>query len=125
MPASSVSSLTSWGLYLLATVALLAIVSPMLSGSVQSARVGADSRNLDGVRAVLDGLRPGMSMTFSFGEGTGSDPIRLEGHQISCTSAVLKMIVPSRWGLPNMILLPSVAYHVQLEGVYVKVVGPG
>ncbi len=125
MPASSVSSLTSWGLYLLATVALLAIVSPMLSGSFQSARVGADSRNLDGVRAVLDGLQPGMRVTFSFGEATGSDPIRIEGHLISCTSAVGKMTVPSRWGLPNMILFPSVAYSVQLEGMLVKVVGPG
>ena len=125
MPASSVSSLTSWGLYLLAMVALLAIVSPMLSGSVQSARVGADSRNLDGVRAVLDGLRPGMKLTFSFGEASGSDPIRIEGHLISCTSAAGKMAVPSRWGLPSMVLLPSVAYSVELEGVLVKVVGNG
>jgi hypothetical protein len=125
MPASSVSSLTSWGLYLLATVALLAILSPMLSGSFQSARVGADSRNLDGVRSVLDGLRPGMRITFSFGEATGSDPIRIEGHLISCTSAAGKMTVPSRWGLPSMIVLPSVAYTAQLEGGSVKVVGPG
>ncbi len=125
MPASSVSSLTSWGLYLLATVALLAILSPLLSGSFQSARAGADSRNLDGVRAVLDGLRPGMTMTFSFGEATGSDPIRVEGHLISCTSALGKVTLPSRWGLPSMTLLPSVPYTVQLDGGSVKVVGPG
>ncbi len=124
MPASSVGSLTSWGLYLLATVALLAILSPMLSASFQSARVGADSRNLDGVRAVLDGLRPGMSITFSFGEATGSDQIRIEGHLISCTSAAGTMTMPSKWGLPSMILLPSVEYAVQLDGGSVKVVGP-
>jgi hypothetical protein len=125
MPASSVSSLTSWGLYLLATVVLLAILSPMLSGSFQSATAGADSRNLDGVRAVFDALQPGIRMTFSFGEATGSDPIRIGGHLITCASAVGKLTVPSRWGLPNMILLPSVDYSAQLEGVSVKVVGPG
>jgi hypothetical protein len=66
-----------------------------------------------------------MRITFSFGEATGSDPIRIEGHLISCTSAAGKMTLPSRWALPSMIVLPSVAYTVQLEGGSVKVVGPG
>ncbi|HEV2138243.1 MAG TPA: hypothetical protein VGR53_05330 [Nitrososphaerales archaeon] len=125
MPASSVSSMTSWGLYLLATAALLAILSPMLSGSFQSSTGGADSRNLDGVRAVFDALQPGIRMTFSFGEATGSDPIRIGGHLISCGSAVGNTAVSSRWGLPIMTLLPSVVYSAQLEGGHVKVVGPG
>ncbi|MDA4126263.1 MAG: hypothetical protein OK452_03530 [Thaumarchaeota archaeon] len=125
MPASSVSSLNSWGLYLLATVALLALTSPMLASSSRSARAGADSRNIDGVRAVFDGLRPGMRVTFAFGEATGSDSIRIEGHSISCTSADGTIAMPSKWELPNMNLLPSVAYSVQVEGGSVKVVGPG
>ncbi|HEV2226332.1 MAG TPA: hypothetical protein VGR56_05950 [Nitrososphaerales archaeon] len=125
MPASSISSLTSWGLYLLATVALLAILSPVLSGSFQASKAGADSRNLDGLRAVFDALQPGITVTLSFGEVTGSDPIRIGGHLISCASAVGNTAVPSRWGLPSMTLLPSVVYSAQLEGGYVKVVGPG
>ena len=125
MPASSVSSLTSWGIYLLCTIALLAILSPMLSGSFQSSRAAADSRNLNGVKAVFDSLEPGVRVTFSFGEATGSDPIRIGGHMMSCASAVEGTAVPSRWGLPSMTLLPSVVYSARLEGVYVEVVGHG
>ena len=116
MPASSVSSLTSWGLYLLATAVLLAILSPMLASSFQSSTAAADSRNIDGIRAVFDSLQPGIKMTFSFGEATGSDPIQIGGHLISCDSALGKEGVNSRWGLPTMTLLPSIVYSAQLEG---------
>jgi hypothetical protein len=124
MPATSISSLTSWGLYLLASTALLVIAAPMVAGSAQAARIGADSRNLDGVKTVLDNLSPGMTATFVFVGSPGSDPIRIEGHSISCTSASGKMTVLSKWELPNMDLQQSVVYSVQLEGNSVRVVGP-
>jgi len=125
MPASSVSSLTSWGLYLLASVALLIVAAPMVAGASQAARFGADTRNLDGVRTVFDSLRPGMKVTFAFGGEPGSDSLRIEGHLITCASASGKLVVVSKWELPNMILQPTVDYSVQLEGGSVKVVGLG
>lgn len=124
MPATSISSLTSWGLYLLASTALLVIAAPMVAGSSQAARMSADSRALDGVRAVLDNLRPGMTATLVFWGSTGSDPIRIEGHSITCTFSSGKMTVLSKWELPSVNLQPTVVYSVWLDGDSVRVVGP-
>jgi hypothetical protein len=100
------------------------MVAPMVADSSQAARIGADSRNLDGVKTVLDNLSPGMTATLVFEGSTGSDPIRIEGHSISCTSGSGKMMVFSKWELPSMDLQPSVVYSIQLEGNSVRVVGP-
>lgn len=123
MPASSVSALTSWGVYLAASLALLALLSPALASAVHVSREGADLREVEGVRAVLSSLAPGMTVTFSFGSVPGADPVTLAGRSITCSYGPGRVSAASRWTLPTITLLPGVRYSARLGGGTVKVTG--
>ena len=114
MPASSVSGLNSWGLYVFASVALVLLFAPQLRGVASDARESADWRNVDGVRAVIDSLRPGMSVLFTYGPSFAPDDVRLEGHLVSCPDGNGTISMPVVWALPNITLSPSARYHLAL-----------
>lgn len=121
MPTSTLGALNAWGVYLVASLALIGLLSPALAGTASRAREGADYREVDGVRAVLDGLRPGLAVSFSFGASTDVDPILLGGHTISSSYGGGNISAPSRWLLPGTELFPTVHYLLALEGNRVKV----
>jgi hypothetical protein len=125
MPASSMSSLTSWGAYLIASAALVLALNPMLSGTAAGSRSAADWRNLDGVRSVLDALRPGVTATISYGIQTSGDPVHLSGHLITCSDGQHLLALQTRWALPTVTLAPSVEYFVWLDGTTVEVISAG
>ncbi len=124
MPASSIGALNSWGLYLIASAALLLVLSPLLFGTAGAAREGADWRNADGVRAVLDNLRPGTAVRFSYGM-SGTDAIHLRGGLISCDYGGGTVSLRSRWALPDVTLLPAVEYTARVNGGRVEVTQTG
>lgn len=125
MPASSVSALNSWGVYLVASAALILVLSPQLTGAARGSREGADWRYADGVKNVLDALRPGISVGLSYGASSSGDPLHLEGHRISCAYGSGTISLPTRWALPNATLSPSVNYLVWLSGGEVQVAQVG
>jgi hypothetical protein len=114
LPASSISSLNSWGLYIFASVALVLLFTPQLEGVAKDARESADWRNVDGVRAVIDSLRPGITTLFSYGPSNAPDDVRIAGHLVSCPDGNGSISMPVKWVLPNVTLFPSVQYRLTL-----------
>ena len=102
-------------MYLIASAALIAALMPQLAGTAQDSREGTDYRVADGIRSVLDSLRPGTVVTLSFGSWTG-DSARLEGHEITLMDGSGAVALQTRYELPNVTLVPNVSYQVWLNG---------
>ena len=115
MAASSVSGMNSWGLYISASVALVMLFSPLLAGVSNDARESADWRNVDGVRAVIDSLRPGVTVALTYGSSTFSDDVSLGGHLVACHAGNGTVSMAVIWALPNITLSPSSLYHLTLD----------
>jgi hypothetical protein len=122
MPASSIGSIDSWGVYLAAAGALLLVLSPSLTSAATDSREGVDYRTLDGVRAILNALGPGEVTRFSFGSDPAGDPIRLLGEQLSCSYGRGTIIMSSALQLPTITLYPLVSYLAYINGSHVTVV---
>lgn len=108
--------MNSWGLYIFASVALVLLLTPQLGGVARDARESADWRNVDGVRAIIDSLAPGVTVLFAYGSSASPDRIRLEGHLVSCRDGDGTISMPVAWALPNVTLSPSVRYRLALVG---------
>ena len=121
MPATSVTGLNSWGLYIFASVALVLLLAPQLEGVAGDAREGADWRNVDGVRAVIDSLRPGLTLLFAYGQSGAPDAVRLGGHLVSCSDGNRTISMAVSWALPNITLSPSSQYRLSLASGMVTV----
>lgn len=106
--------MNSWGLYIFASVALVLLFTPQLDGVARDARESADWRNVDGVRAVIDSLRPGVAVLFTYGGSFAPDDVRLGGHLVSCPDGNGTISMPVTWPLPNVTLSPSVRYRLAL-----------
>lgn len=113
------SSLNSWGAYILAAAALVALLAPALGSTAAASREGADWRTVDGVRQALSSLGPGMTVTFVV--GPGADSLMLTGRAITCSYGGGTVSAASPWPLPNMTLSPGVAYSVSLSGGSLRV----
>jgi hypothetical protein len=107
--------------YLIASVALIAVLSPQLGGAAQDSREGSDYRVADGIRSVLDSLRPGTVITFSFGSLSAGDSARLDGNEIILMYGNGTVSLQTRYDLPNVTLVPGVSYQVWLKGDQVGV----
>jgi hypothetical protein len=98
----------------MAALAMILVLSPALTSAAKDSREGADWRILDGVRSVLDSLRPGFMAFLTFGVSGSSDSIHIGGHQISISYGSGSILLGSKWILANATLLPGVAYRVWL-----------
>lgn len=121
MPASSMGSLNAWGVYLAASAVLVLIFTPQLAGVARASRAGADWRNLDGVGAVIDSLRPGITLRLHYGIVGTSDSLSIGGHSLSCFDGNATISRAVRWALPNMTLAPGVRYSLSLVQGTVRV----
>ena len=119
MPATSIGALNAWGVYLIASAALIGSLVPQLARTAQDSREGSDYRVADGIRSVLDSLHPGTVVTFSFGS-TG-DSARLVGREIILFYGNGTVTLQTRYELPNITLTPEVSYRVWLGGNQVGV----
>jgi hypothetical protein len=117
--------MNSWGLYLVASVALVLVVAPQLTGLAGDSREGADWRNVDGMRKVVDALGQGDTVNLTFTGAFAADPIVLTGFHIACDYGNGTLVLPSRWALPNTTLLPGHHYRVWLNGGEVQVTETG
>ncbi|MDE1852709.1 MAG: hypothetical protein KGI38_03055 [Thaumarchaeota archaeon] len=125
MPASSTGALNSWGLYLIAAAALLLVLVPVLTSTAMSSREGADWRNVDGLRAVIDSLRPGVTVEYHYGASASGDPIHLGGRSVSCSYGGGTVSLRTRWPLPDVTISPTAAYDLRLVGGTAEVVQIG
>ena len=121
MPAGSIGALNSWGVYLLASAALLLVLSPPLASAFQYSREGSDLRSVDGVRAVLSSLQEGVSVQFSFGESTWPDPVAIGGHTVACSYGGGEVSAHTPVLLSNATLRPDVVYTASMIGGEIEV----
>ncbi len=119
MPASSVSALDSWGVYAVSALALTLVLAPSLSSLLTDSRESADLRNVEGVAALIDNLRPGMKLNFSFAGGVG-DAISLGGTTITCAGADHSIALETAWPLQAVVLRPSSRYAFSIDGGMVE-----
>lgn len=101
------------------------VLAPSLSSAAQGSRAGADWRSADGVRTVLDSLRPGVTVRFSYGDSPTSDSIRLGGRSVSITYGQGSIVLPTTLELPNATLSPTLGYAAWLQGGVVEVAESG
>ena len=104
---------------------MLLLLTPQLVQTVRDSRESADWRSLDGVRAELDALTPGLVINLSYGTNSSSDLIRLDGNQLSCSYGSGTLTLPSRWPLPDVNLTASSPYVVWLSAGQVQVAPSG
>jgi len=125
MPTSTLVSMNSWGLYLVTSVALVLVIAPQLGSLARDSREGADWRNVDGIRSVVDSLGPGVLVNLTYGSASADDPVILSGFSFSCNYGNGTIVLPSRWSLPNVTLLPAHHYRLWLSGKEVQVIEAG
>jgi hypothetical protein len=117
--------MNSWGLYIVSSVALVLVIAPQLGSLTRDSREGIDWRNVDGIRSVVNSLGPGVLVNLSFGRTSAEDPVVLRGLSFSCAYGNGTIVLPSRWPLPNMTLLPGHHYRLWLSGEEVQVIEAG
>lgn len=110
---------------MLSAVALLLFLSPALASASRDAREGADLRNVDGVRAVLSALQPGVTVRFSFGDSAPGDPISTHGHELSSYYGSGSLVASTPAELSNETLRPAVPYMAYISQGVVVVVQAG
>jgi hypothetical protein len=125
LPSSSISYTVSWGAYLSASLALAALLSPAVGGSVRSSYASSTESIVSGLATAIDGLSPGLGATVSFETPFAGLSVSLQGHSVTGTSSYGRTTAYVVWELPTMILESGVAYRVSLRGAAVSVVASG
>ncbi len=121
MTASSFGGLNAWGVYLFAAAVLVLLFTPQLAAVSRESREAADWRYLDGIRAVVDSLHPGVSVILSYGLAGISDSVRLSGQSVSCFDGNGTLSMPVAWRLPNVSLAAGAHYRLSLAQGVVEV----
>ena len=113
--------MNSWGVYLVAALALVLVLAPQLSAVTASSRKESDWRYLDGVRQAIDSLEPGVVLNVTFTSPLMTDPVLLSGHALTIDYGSGTLGLSSRWPLPDIALRPSSHYLLSLVGGTVTV----
>ncbi|MDA4121016.1 MAG: hypothetical protein OK404_01250 [Thaumarchaeota archaeon] len=121
MPATVVSSSMGWGTYLASALILGTVLVPIANHVYDASQAGAASRTVAGVLGVLDGLRPGLIVSLSYGVPGEKVSIRMAGHLLSYDIGGKTAQAWCRWDLPHFTLLPGQRYTVWLNGASVEV----
>ncbi|QQG49148.1 MAG: hypothetical protein HY247_02215 [archaeon] len=124
MPATSVSSITSWGAYFMAAMALLFVMTPVLDGVRRGSDFGVEVRHLEGVSALLRSLTPGVVAHLWYGSPGDPGAIVISGstifYEATHQGPSEQLGVPAR----DAVIYPGVPYVAQLVAGYV-VIAPG
>jgi hypothetical protein len=86
---------------------------------------GGEIRITDGIAAVIDQLKPGVSATFSYSSPDSPENILLGGHSIRVSDGNGSIGQEVRWLMPVMTLAPGRVYTVTLLGDSVEVNSSG
>jgi hypothetical protein len=124
MPASSSSSSFGWAAYIAAAFTLCLGLAPSLSALSSGSRAGADVRTIDGIAAVVDGLKPGVTASFGISTPDHSE-VQLGGHSVSISIGNATLMREVAWQLPTMALVPGVVYTATLSEGTVEVATSG
>ncbi len=66
LPAASISSMMSWGVYLIAAMAMVGLLAPGLARTYQASTLSADIKAMKGVCDILGSLAPGTEALLRF-----------------------------------------------------------
>src|SRR5271157_5206380 len=116
MPASTISSTLSWGVYLASASCLQALLLPFSSAVARESQAAAQRSEIEGATQVLNGLEPGVSVHFVLGAAGGGAVLLLSGHTVALDSAGGRLTESCRWNLPDAAVSPGVPYTLSLSG---------
>jgi hypothetical protein len=116
-----VSSSLGWGAYLASALILGTALVPVANNVYDASQAGAASRTVAGVLGVLDGIRPGLTVSLSYGVPGEKASIRTAGHILSYDVGGRSAQAWCRWDLPSLTLLPGERYTIWLSGSSVEV----
>ena len=74
---------------------------------------------------MIDELRPGLSVNFSFGSPGSRETVELEGKEVICSAGESISTFNSVWMLQADVLSPGVPYSASLERGIVQVEAVG
>ena len=123
MPASSISSSISWAVYFAASLVLVSVCSPVLVGARNYACADTAAGILRGTAEIVDGLEPGMVVSFSFSSPGPGDVISMGGRTLTALWCGTTTTSQTGWELPSFVLTPGASYHLGLAGDEVEVAG--
>ena len=114
----------AWGAYLLSAAVLVAALSPSLAAVASASTESALAELTRGTASLLEGVVPGMNVTFSFGSVAEGTAIRLGGSWINGSAGGMVVPVSSEGHLRPTTLVPGREYVARVVGGAV-VVAPG
>ncbi len=114
MPASSISSIMTWGAYLGAMLTLTAFLAPAALGTLGDMRDYAAASTVDSIRVLIDALRPGDSVYLTFAQSGNRFSVLMSGHSVGYDLDNSTTYVPCRWKLETAVLYPSREYLLTL-----------
>jgi len=121
LPASSLSSSISWGIYFAAAFALVIVCSPVLGGVRNYAYGDSAAETARGLARVFDGLSPGLTVEFSFHSPSKDGHIELHGKSVVVVWGGATSARETSRSLPDESLSPELHYYFLLAGERVEV----
>ena len=121
MPATVVSSVSGWGVYLASALIFAAALSPTMNQVQDDSKVASATKTIAGVQRVLDSIGPGLMVTLTYGSLGEGARITIGTHIVTYISGDMGVSAVTRWDLPDFTLLPGVQYFVWISGGSVKV----
>lgn len=121
MPASSLSSIMNWGVYLAATLALASFLAPAALGVLGEARENAAASTVSGIRALIDALRPGDSVDLTFASSGTAFLVLTRGNLVGYRLGSSSSFLPCEWTLETATLYASREYLLTLANGTVEV----
>ena len=121
MPASSISSLTSWAVYLFATFTLALFLVPFSQSAMHQAQESSALSVARGFDGVLGTLRPGDMVSVSYDSPYGGFDIVLGGDHVGYSLDGASVLLPCNCTVQRATLLPSQEYTLALDGGMVEV----
>ena len=100
-------------------------LAPTLTALSSGSRSGADVRTVEGIAAVIDELKPGVTVSLWYSSLDISGDVHLSSHSVSIPDGNGSISQDVRWQLPAMALYPGKAYAATLHGVFVEVTSSG
>ena len=121
MPAASFTNSMSWAAYFAASLVLVSLCEPVLSGVKADSCGASEARTATGAVQVIDALEPGTVVRFSFHPPDSADTIHLRGSALSAAWCGKTSSFSTTRQLPSMDLQPEVGYLLALAGSQVEV----
>lgn len=111
----------SWGAYLLSAAVLVAAISPSLAAVASASTESALAALTQGTALLLEGVVPGVSVTFSYGSVAQGTTVRIGGFWVNGSAGGMVVPIHSDAQFRPATLVPGRVYIARVAGGMVLV----